>query len=334
MNGYERTVKFVNGEKVDRPPFMPLAIEWVSKQNNLDYQVFVYDPMKRAQAYLKTVEEFHFDCVLPDADFYEQLEDFGFKPVFSDSGYHADPLLTCPDDVHKLAVPTFASGTRMGNRLDIIKEIAKTQKGVRYIFGPCIGPFTEYTNARGVEDGLCEFLEDPDEMLEGLKFFNANCLKFIEKQLDAGADGIQIVEPSCSLVSPAMYEEYVLPLHKELVDMVQARTNGFARLHICGDTTRLQPYSLASGTRILDCDYQVDLAACHKNLGPDQCFCGNINPAGELLQGQPEDFKALVRKIYTDSQNRCIISAGCDVPPDTSVENMIAFYEATVALAE
>ena len=26
MNGYERTVRFVRGEAVDRPPFMPLVI--------------------------------------------------------------------------------------------------------------------------------------------------------------------------------------------------------------------------------------------------------------------------------------------------------------------
>lgn len=334
MNGYERTVKFVNGEKVDRPPFMPLAIEWVCRQSNMEYPEFVYDPIKRAQAYLNIFEKFNIDCILPDADFFEQSEDLGAKPVFSDTGYHGDPILTCPDDVDKLPTPTFGPGTRMGNRLVTLKEIAKSQKGGKYIFGICIGPFTEYTNARGVEDGLCEFLEDPDEMMKGLKFFNDIGIQFIEKQLEAGADGIQIVEPSCSLISPAMYEEYVLPLHKELVKTIQAKENGFARLHICGDTNKLQPISLSSGTRILDCDYQVDLAAGVKNLAPNQCFCGNINPAGELLQGKPEDFKALVRKIYEDSQNRCIISAGCDVPPDTSVENMIAFYKATEALAE
>lgn len=36
MNGYERTVKFLAGEKVDRPPFMPLAIDWVCIQEGLE----------------------------------------------------------------------------------------------------------------------------------------------------------------------------------------------------------------------------------------------------------------------------------------------------------
>ena len=333
MNGYERTVKFISGEKVDRPPFMPLAIEWISRQAGLEYPDFVYDPMKRANAYLEMCEKYNIDCILPDADFFEQSEDVGAKPIFSDTGYHGDPILSCPDDVDKLPAPTFAPGTRMGNRLVTIEEISKKAKGEKYIFGICIGPFTEYTNARGVEDGLCEFLEEPDDMLKGLEFFNNIGLEFIEKQLAAGADGIQIVEPSCSLISPLMYEEYILPLHKKLVDKIQEK-GGYARLHICGDTTRLMPYSLASGTRILDVDYQVELANVVDNLADNQYFCGNINPAGELLQGKPEDFAALVKKIYTDSKNRTIISAGCDVPPDTAPENMIAFYEATEALAK
>ena len=36
MNGYERVKAFVNGEEFDRPPFMPLVIEWVSKQKGME----------------------------------------------------------------------------------------------------------------------------------------------------------------------------------------------------------------------------------------------------------------------------------------------------------
>ncbi len=80
MNGYERTVKFVRGEPVDRPPFMPLAIEWISREQGIPYPEFIYEPETRIRAYRSAVTKYDFDCVLPDADFYEQLEDFGAKP--------------------------------------------------------------------------------------------------------------------------------------------------------------------------------------------------------------------------------------------------------------
>ncbi len=92
MNGYGRITKFVAGEPVDRPPFMPLAIEWVARQEEMDYCDFVYQPHLSAEVYLSCAEKYHFDCILPDADFYKQMEDFGAQPVYQDSGFHAEPI--------------------------------------------------------------------------------------------------------------------------------------------------------------------------------------------------------------------------------------------------
>ena len=331
MNGYERTVKFLAGEKVDRPPFMPLAIDWVCIQEGLGQEEFVYDPIKRAKAYIHCCDQYHIDCILPDSDFHEQLEDFGQKPVLSDSGYHADPILKEVADVHKLPKPTFEPGSRMVNRLVTLQEIVKARQGEKFIFGICIGPFTEYCNARGMEDALCEMMEDEDETMEGIKFFHDNCLKFTEKQMQLGINGIQIVEPNCSLISPSMYEEFIMPLHTELVKLIQSY-GGATRLHICGDTNRLLPYSLGTGTTILDVDKEVDMALAASKLAANQYLCGNISPAEDLYLGKAEDLFPKVRKIYEDTNNRTIISAGCDVPPPTSVENMVAFYEAVEAL--
>ncbi|MBQ1501953.1 MAG: hypothetical protein IIZ45_04990, partial [Firmicutes bacterium] len=165
------------------------------------------------------------------------------------------------------------------------------------------------------------------------KFFQKNGLEFIKRQMEAGANGIQIVAPNCSLVSGAIYKELLAPLHKEMVELIQSY-GGKSRLHICGDTLHIMPYSLGTGTDILDIDYQVDLDKAYELLGPNQYFCGNLNPAGDLLQGAPEDFPAKVRNIYDKTHNRTIISGGCDVPQDTSIENMIAFHDAVVALSE
>ncbi len=333
MNGYERTKAFFSGEKVDRPPFMPLAIDWVAIQYGLDQETFVYDPIKRAEAYIAICDKYNFDCILPDSDFHEQLEDFGEKPVLSDTGYHAETILETPEDVKNLPTPTFEPGTRMGNRLITLKKVVEERKGQKYIYGICIGPFTEYTNARGLEDAMCEFLEDEDETMEGINFFQANCLKFIEKQMQLGIDGIQIVEPSCSLISPAMYDEYIGPLHKALVDKVH-EYGGTTRLHICGDTNRLLPFSLATGTDCVDVDKEVDLATATEKLGPGQYMVGNIGPAEDLYLGDPAELAAKVKKINEDSKGKTVIAAGCDVPPPTPVPNMIAFYEAVLALAD
>ena len=171
-------------------------------------------------------------------------------------------------------------------------------------------------------------------MKKGIDLFFRNGMRFIEAQLEAGADGIQIVEPNCSLISPKFYEANIMPLHKQMVDLIQRKKNGFARLHVCGDTSALMPYTLGTGTHILDVDSAVDLTKVAHLLGPQQCFCGNLNTSEELLFGKPEGFAAAVKKRYDETNNRIILSGGCDVPPDTSAENMHAFHDAVAALGK
>ena len=69
-------------------------------------------------------------------------------------------------------------------------------------------------------------------------------------------------------------------------------------------------------------------------LGKEQVFCGNLHPAADVLDGKPELFDEKVRNIHTASGGRTIIAAGCDIPPATPEENMIAFREACEHLAK
>lgn len=331
MNGYERTRNFVLGKPVDRPPFMPLAIEWVSRNQGIAYPDFVYNPQQRADAYIACAKKYDFDCVLPDADFFEQLEDLGANPTFDGNAYSAPPIIEDLDEFEGLPQPQFIPGTRMGNRLEIIRRVAKAFKGEKYIFGICIGPFTEFCNARGVEDAMCDLLTDEEAALNAVGAFFENGMRFINAQLEAGADGIQIVEPCCSLISPALYEHVIMPLHKRMVERIQ-RDGGFARLHICGDTNKLLPFTLGTGTHILDVDSAVDVGKGAALLSNGQVFCGNLHPASDILDGKPEDFYDKVHALYTASGNRIIISGGCDIPPATPEENMIAFHDACARL--
>lgn len=328
MNGYERTIAFVHGKKTNRPPFMPLVIDWAAKQMGVDYRSFVDDPALRADTYLRAAERFDIDCILPDADFHEQLADFGMELAFENGHYVGKPFIAdLESDIKGLALPEMKPGTRMGNRLQALKQVAAKAKGERYIFGICVGPFTEFCNARGLEDAMMDLLDEEELAKEYVQLFFENGLRFIEAQLAAGADGIQIVEPCCSLIGIDLYRELVQPLHTRLVEAVQ-KDGGFARLHICGDTNRMLPYTLGTGTRILDVDHAVDMKAAAALLAPGQVLCGNLDPAGVVLGGTAEEITKAVLQVRRDTGERAIISGGCDIPEDTSAENMQAFHDA------
>lgn len=92
------------------------------------------------------------------------------------------------------------------------------------------------------------------------------------------------------------------------------------------------PYTLATGARILDVDHAVQMEKAAALLQKGQTLCGNLDPSGEILYGTPESFGPKVREIVEKTGNRTILSGGCDIPPDTSPENMLAFWAACEAL--
>ena len=94
------------------------------------------------------------------------------------------------------------------------------------------------------------------------------------------------------------------------------------------------PYTLGTGTRILDVDSQVDLSKAENLLADNQRFCGNLNTSEEILFGKPDEYENYVNKRIEATHNRIIISSGCDVPPDTPAENMRAWHDAVVKAAD
>ncbi len=332
MNGYQRTVAFVNSEAVDRPPFMPLVIDWAAKQYGAEYFAFVGNPALRADVHLEIANRYDIDCILPDADFYEQLADFGMALTVQNGRYSGKTFLHNPRrDAANLSPPSRKKGTRMGNRLEALRRIADAVKGEKYIFGICVGPFTEYCNARGVQAAMMDMLQDEEAAMACVNRFHDNGMDFLNAQLECGADGIQIVEPCCSLIAPALYARLIQPLHAQMVASVQ-KGGGFARLHICGDTNRLLPHILATGSRIVDVDAAVCMDKAARLLSPGQVLCGNLDPVSVVAEGTPQRIAQAVQDVNRLTHARAIISGGCDIPAETSAANMRAFHDACAAL--
>lgn len=156
----------------------------------------------RVKAYLEVAEKFDFDGVMPAGDFNEQFTDFGQKITWTDSGPRSEPLIECLDELDKLRLPDAKPGTREGDVVEIIRQLATVLKGKRFLFGFCGGPFTGFCNLRGLKTSMHDMKKDRERMLQGIEIVFRDCMNYAAAQLDAGADGIAIFEPSCSLINP------------------------------------------------------------------------------------------------------------------------------------
>jgi uroporphyrinogen-III decarboxylase len=115
----------------------------------------------------------------------------------------------------------------------------------------------------------------------------------------------------------------ILPYHKKIVK--ELRGMGFkTRSHICGNTSKICEARASAGYDILDFDTQVSLQLAREKMGPDPIILGNIATVSVMEKGTADDVRRAAAECHRASGERYILSAGCEVPRTTPIENMEA----------
>jgi uroporphyrinogen decarboxylase len=131
------------------------------------------------------------------------------------------------------------------------------------------------------------------------------------------------------LLSRRLYEQFAFPYEKRV--MAGLRDLGIpVFLHICGDTAHIIDLMAATGATGLEVDYQHDIAYYRQKTNDSVCLQGNIEPAGVMYHGTPEQVRNACRIALqqADPRGRLILSGGCEIPRDTPAENLHALVAA------
>ena len=147
-------------------------------------------------------------------------------------------------------------------------------------------------------------------------------------QIEAGARIIGVGDAIASLASPRHYAEFNLPYITQLIAGLR-KAGAVVKYHACGRTTALLPLFAQVGADILNLDSLIDLAEARRIVGDAQVLKGNIDPAGIMLQGTPDDVRTAARRCIADAgrNGRFILSPGCELPRDTPYANLDALIE-------
>jgi uroporphyrinogen decarboxylase len=211
------------------------------------------------------------------------------------------------------------------NRLTEIREFRKYVENEFFVVGWVEGPIAEYVDLRGASNASVDFLMEPEAVERTLDIIIECAMEFISFQVKAGAHCIGIGDAFCSQIGPDLYTSFAYSRQKKLVDHIH-NLGALAKLHICGNTEAILPLMIATGADIVDIDHLVpsisDFAAL---LGSCQVFSGKADPVTIIQDGTPEIIKQSVIDDFRQAAGRCIISAGCEITPGTTVENMRAF---------
>jgi MtaA/CmuA family methyltransferase len=168
---------------------------------------------------------------------------------------------------------------------------------------------------------MTDFFEDAGFVKELFEFATELGLKFAKAQIEAGVDLMGIGDAAASLVGPKIYEEFVWPYEKRLVDGIH-KLGAAVRLHICGDTRKILEGISRLDAEMIDLDYPSPMRMAREKMGQKQVICGNINPVSVLQDASPEEIYKAVEICHKEAGENFIVGAGCEVTRDTPLENI------------
>jgi uroporphyrinogen decarboxylase len=186
-------------------------------------------------------------------------------------------------------------------------------------------PERRYPELRGAMERDPAFV---DELLRRLGDLTA---RYLNAQIEAGAEVVQLFDSWCGILDEASYRRFVLPVTREIAARVD---RGRAPLiHFASDAPHLVEAMLDAGCDVLSVGASVDLGAAARRAGVRASLQGNLDPA-ELALPRERLF-ARVREMAEQARpaRGWIANLGHGCLPDTPVEGVRAFTDAVRALA-
>lgn len=328
MNGRERILALLDDRPIDHLPLMPITMMFAADTLGVPYGRYALDCQVLADAQCRTAAQYEFDYVSCISDPAREAADCGAKVVYFDDQPPAldevDALLAEKSRLRDLVPPDPLAGGRMTDRVRAAALLRGRAGAERLVEGWIEGPCAQGADLRGINTLMLDFFDDPNFVHELFEFVVEMELRFARAQIEAGADLIGIGDAAASLIGPQLYDEFVGPYEKRLIDGIH-RIGARVRLHICGNTRPLLSSLGKLGADIVDLDFFAPLAEARRAMGPRQVLLGNLDPVRVVRDGTPESITAALVECHRAAGDRYIVGAGCEVPRGTPPENLLAF---------
>jgi MtaA/CmuA family methyltransferase len=319
----------VKGEPVERTLCLPITMMFAARYAGHSYSDYATKASIQAESQARLAEAFMLDHVSVISDPSVEASDWGATTAYFDDQPPAiderAPLIAEPGDLAKLASPDPATGKRMSNRIEAVADMRRRVGPDLIVEGWVEGPCAESSDLRGINTLMTDFFDDEDFVNALFERVVDVAIKFARLQIQAGADVIGVGDAAASLVGPGIYEEFVWPWEKKLIDAIH-QAGGMTRLHICGNTNFALEKIGQLGCTVVDLDSMVDIRAARAAM-PNQVIDGNLDPVRIVLQRTAHDVTEALKKCRDEAGTRYIAAAGCEIPRGTPPENLKAFSD-------
>ena len=274
------------------------------------------------------------EAVIMFQDIFTPIPGMGVDLDFAPGPVLAEPIRSA-EQVDKLRVPEPRESVPFV--FEILKTLRRELEGRQVpLLGFAGAPFTlaaymvEGSGSKDFAHVKRMMYREPEILNTLLDKLTESSVGYLNAQIEAGAQAVQIFDTWAGLLTAAEYREWVLPRHKEIAQRVN-RDQAPLILYI-NNGAHLLDDSVESGVDVLSLDWRVDLADAARRHGQRVALQGNMDPS--VLAAPPEKIAAMVRDLARDAApaKGYVANLGHGCLPGTPVEGVRAFTEAVRSL--
>ncbi len=326
----DRLIKACRRQPVDATPvwFMRQAGRFLPEYRKIREKYDVISICKNPDLCAKVttlpVETLDVDAAIIFADIMLPLEGMGVRFEIKEG---LGPLIKEPI----LSLESANSLTDLDPRNDVpfvLEAIAQTKKMLNVpLIGFCGAPFTLASyliEGRPTRD----FVNTKALMYRDSKTWHALLDKlakamtnYLQAQVKAGVDVIQLFDSWVGCLSPQDYHQYVLPYSQRIFKDLEE--TGVPRIHFGTGTANLLEEMKQAGGDVFGVDWRVPIDLAWERLGHDVSIQGNLDPA--ILLGDLQLIRSQAAEILTRINRRAghIFNLGHGMLPETSPANVV-----------
>lgn len=316
------------GKPVDRTPvwlmrqagrYLP---EYMAVRSKCTFLELCKTPELAAEVSIQPVDILGVDAAIMFSDILTPVEPMGMKLDFVPGPVFESPIRSMAD-VEKLRIPQMEQDVPYV--LETIKILRRELAGKVPLIGFGGAPFTlacYMVEGKGSKDFAQikrMMYAAPDVYAALMDKITTMSMEYLNAQIAAGAQCIQIFDTWGGILSPADYERYVLPYTVRLI-------NGLNRMDtpvihfVKGSGAMLDTVKKAGGD-VMGLDWHVNLGAARDLIGSQMAVQGNLDPT--VLYATPEIIEREVKRVLDENAGRPghIFNLGHGILPTVPPEN-------------
>ncbi|HEX9442516.1 MAG TPA: uroporphyrinogen decarboxylase [Candidatus Binatia bacterium] len=322
----------------EKTPYTPVwlmrqAGRYMEEYRKLRAEFSFLDLCKRpdlaAEITVKPVERLGVDAAILFADILLILEPMGLGLEYSkDDGPVIHGQIRSRTDVEQLQ--EFEPAEALPFVMETVRRARAALGGKVPLIGFSGAPFTlasyiiEGGGSRNYLKTKRLIYSDPGAWRALMERLAAAVGKYLNAQIAAGAEAVQIFDSWAGCLSPGDYQRYVLPYTRAAI----AAVAGAPVIHFSTGTAGMLKQVRAAGGDVIGLDWRIHLDEGWEAVGHDVAIQGNLDPAA--LLAKPKEIRSRVEDILRRAGGRPghIFNLGHGVFPETPVEHAIAMVEA------